>query len=530
MTDWDVIVVGSGAGGLGAAVALSNVGKRVLVLEQHYLPGGWTHSFALQGHKFSPGVHYIGGLDKGGPSRNLFEGLGVGANLEFCELNPDGYDHIVFQDEIFDIPRGREKFIRRLIKRFPEERQGIEDYFELMMRVYRGISKAAQIRGPLDALRLVFSEPAVAFKGMKPASRIIDRYVKDEKLKAILEARSGDHGMPPTRVPFAQHVAIEGHYWEGAWYPKGGGGAIPKALISRLKSNGGAIRVRSRVERIIFEGTGKQRRAVGVKMEGGEEIRGEAVLSNADAWITYNDLVGQEHLSKKFANRVAGLEPSVSALSLYIATDIDVDSLGLDSGNYWILNNPSVDAAYRFAEQDVIEGEGAFPGAFLTVTTKKDPSKMQDGIHTMEAFIFVSYAPFERWKDSKTENRSADYDEFKQHLTERMLDTIAGVVPGLREHLVLCELGTPLTKVHYVNSYRGNLYATAKSKRQIGLRALPIETEIEGLYHCGQSTAAHGVLGALFTGLMAASKISGKDMEELLAFSDEGEVKLYQQP
>ena len=319
MTDWDVIVVGSGAGGLGAAVALSNVGKRVLVLEQHYLPGGWTHSFALQGHKFSPGVHYIGGLDKGGPSRNLFEGLGVGANLKFCELNPDGYDHIVFQDETFDIPRGREKFIRRLIKRFPEERKGIEHYFELMMRVHRGISKAAEIRGPLDALRLVFSEPAVAFKGMKPASRIIDRYVKDEKLKAILEARSGDHGMPPTRVPFAQHVAIEGHYWEGAWYPKGGGGAIPKALISRLKSNGGAIRVRSRVERILFEGTGKQRRAVGVKMEDGEEIRGEAVLSNADAWVTYNDLVGQEHLSKKFANRVAGLESSVSALSLYLS-------------------------------------------------------------------------------------------------------------------------------------------------------------------------------------------------------------------
>ena len=176
----------------------------------------------------------------------------------------------------------------------------------------------------------------------------------------------------------------------------------------------------------------------------------------------------------------------------------------------------------------MIEGEGAFPAAFLTVTTKKDPSKMQDGIHTMEAFIFVSYAPFERWKDSKTENRSADYDEFKQHLIERMLDTVAGVVPGLREHLVLCELGTPLTKVHYVNSYRGNLYATAKSKQQIGLKALPIETEIEGLYHCGQSTAAHGVLGALFTGLMAASKISGKDMEELLAFSDEGEVKLHQ--
>ena len=528
MTDWDVIVIGSGAGGLGAAVALSNVGKRVLVLEQHYLPGGWTHTFALQGHKFSPGVHYIGGLDEGGPSRKLFEGLGVGADIEFYELNPDGYDHVVFEDETFDIPRGREKFMQRLIDRFPEERRGIERYFDLMLKIDRGITKASKLKGPLDAVKLVFSEPSLVFKGLKPAGRIIDRYVKDVKLKAILEARSGDHGMAPSRVPFAQHVAIDGHYWEGAWYPKGGGGAIPKAFISRLKSNGGEIRVRSKVEKILIEGSGKQRRAVGVRMEGGEEIRAKAVLSNADAWITYNELLGKQHLSKKFANRVTKLEPSVSALSLYIATDIDVDSLGLDSGNYWILNNPSVEATYRFAEQDLLGGDGPFPGAFLTVTTKKDPSKLKNGIHTMEAFIFVSYEPFKRWKNSKTEERPEGYDAFKQHLIERMLDTVSGVVPGLRDHLVLCELGTPLTNVHYVNSYRGNLYATAKSKKQIGLGALPVETEIAGLYHCGQSTAAHGVLGALFTGVMAAARISGKRVKDILAFSDEGEVKLHQ--
>ena len=152
---------------------------------------------------------------------------------------------------------------------------------------------------------------------------------------------------------------------------------------------------------------------------------------------------------------------------------------------------------------------------------------MKDGIHTMEAFIFVSYAPFERWKNSETEQRPEKYDEFKQDLIERMLDTIEGVVPGLRDHLVVCELGTPLTNVHYVNSYRGNLYATAKSKKQIGLGALPFETEIAGLYHCGQSTAAHGVLGALFTGVATASKISGKSMRDILAFSDEGEVRLH---
>jgi len=527
MTDWDIIVIGSGVGGLSAAVALSNLGKKVLVLEQHYLPGGWTHTFALDGHKFSPGVHYIGQLSEGGRTRKLLEGLGVGSDIEFNELNPDGYDHIVFADETFDIPRGREKFIRRLIERFPDERKGIERYFELMQKIDEGLAKASGVRGLWDGVKLIFSAPAMLLKGMKPASQIIDQHVKDPKLRAILEARSGDHGVSPAQVPFALHVAIESHYWDGAWYPKGGGGAIPKAFISRLRHNGGEIRVRTRVERVLLEEAGGNRRAVGVRLEGGEEIRAKAILSNADAWVTYNDLVGKANLSTKLTDKVEQLKPSVSALSLYIATDIDVDALGLDSGNYWIMNDPDVDATYRLAERDRLDGEGPFPGAFLTVTTKKDPSKMKDGLHTMEAFSFVSYAAFERWKESETGNRSDEYAAFKQRLTDRMLDTVASVVPELRGHLVLCELGTPLTNVHYVSAFRGCLYGTAKTKSQIGPRALPIRTEIDGFYHCGQSTSAHGVLGAMATGVMAASRIARLPSREILAFSDEGEVRLH---
>src|SRR4030095_3077153 len=125
MSDFDAIVIGSGAGGLTAAVAMAQAGQRVVVFEQHYLPGGWCHSFTLEGYRFSPGVHYIGELQPGGEMRRIWAGLGLAEDLSFLELNPDGYDHILVGGERFDIPAGRVPLAHRLVARFSRELKGL---------------------------------------------------------------------------------------------------------------------------------------------------------------------------------------------------------------------------------------------------------------------------------------------------------------------------------------------------------------------------------------------------------------------
>lgn len=492
---YDTIIIGSGAGGLTAGVALAQAGQKVLVCEQHEVAGGWTHSFTLEGYRFSPGVHYIGEMGRHGMLRRVYEGLGVSGDIEFLELNPDGFDHIFIGEERFDIPKGKRKYMNRLKERFPHEADGIDAFFK---EIYA-----------LNKIMRSWNKPRVLFKNFRAlqwlfrsGGAMINKFLKDPLLIAFLSGQAGDHGVPMSKVSAPMHVGLLTHYFNGGYYPRGGAFAIPRAFVRALKRAGGELRLNTMVKRIIVENSKVQ----GVELADGEILHATNVVSNADSETTFNKLVGPTHLSKRLKRKLDKITYSTSCLSLFMAVDLDLKGMGFDSGNYWFYDNDDIDGIYKKGYTDHVL-HNAPEGFFATITTLKDPSKMHKGHHTMEVFAFVGYEPFAKWADNTPGDREWEYEKLKEELTDKMLTSLDKRIPGLKDAVVFKDLGTPLTNAHYINAHNGNIYGTDKTVWQMGPLGFGIKTEIENLYMCGASTTSHGVAGVTQTGLRAAAAI-----------------------
>lgn len=512
---YDTIVIGSGAGGLSSALCLAREGQRVLVLEQHYLAGGWCHSFSLHGSRFSPGIHYIGLLGEGESSSDLYKGLGIANDLTFYRMNPKGFEHCWIGEERFDIPAGFEEFMQALIERFPHEEKGIKRYLNTVRDVSRELQLIPKMNGFWDKITIPWRTRHLGKYGLFSLKRVINWHVKDPLLQKILNVQCGDHGLPPAKASFPLHAAVMEHYLSGGYYPQGGGSSLVNAMIQSIKRYGGEVQTSQRVKRILIQEKENGFFAIGVELENGEKILSSHVISNADPKKTYHSLVGREYLSEKLNAKLDKSKYSCTSLMLFLTVAMDVEAAGLDSGNIWLMPNRDMDEVYHEMMQADIESAEYFSGLFISCTTLKDPASFDGKHHTLEVLTFINYEAFRAFEDEE-KKRSHAYLAFKEKLMEKLVNTLDKAIPGIKESIVHKDLGTPLTNEHYINVTEGSVYGTEKTLSQIGPNAFRAISEIENLYLCGASILAHGVTGATYSGVDTAARILGCRQEDLI--------------
>ncbi len=502
---FDAIVIGSGVGGLACASALARYGKkRVLVLEQHYRLGGYTHTFTRPGYEWDVGVHYLGQLGEKGGFKRVFDAVTDGS-LRWAPL-PDVYDRIVIGGRAYDFVTGRKRFVEKLGESFPSEKDAIARYVDLCRQVSRSAqtwyldralpSWASTLAGPL--LRRSFSEWA-----KKTTDEVLRTLTSNEELIGVLTGQYGDYGLPPKQSSFAMHAQLVAHYFGGAWYPVGGSSVIAKAFAPVIEKEGGVLCHSAEVKEVLVE----KGRAVGVRMADGREHRASLVVSDAGLTNTYRRLLPEGQVPAVVREKLSALRPSTSYLCLYLGFKQSDRELGLDGTNLWLYPSARHDESVRRFLDDP---SAPLPMLYASFASAKDPSwaERHPGRATVDLITVCPWSWVEQWQGTRWQKRGAEYEAFKARFTERMLEGLFAVRPQLRGKVDHAELSTPLSTEHFSAHPHGELYGVdhTPERFQVPIRA---ETHVKGLFLTGADLVSAGVAGALMGGVLSAGAILG---------------------
>ncbi|ARU55129.1 FAD/NAD(P) dependent oxidoreductase [Oleiphilus messinensis] len=503
---YDAIIIGSGMGGLTTAACLSKAGKKVLVLEQHYTAGGFTHSYARNGYEWDVGVHYIGDMGYPTIARKLFDYV-TNSQLQWAPMDSI-YDRFYFGSEHYDLKAGKENFVECLAEHFPEERSALEKYVAMLDKINSLVPVFSADKLMPEVLAKAYN---LAKWKLLPAYfdqttyEALSTITRNEKLIQVLCGQWGDCGVPPRKSSFLIHALIAKHYIHGGYYPVGGASRIAETMIPVIQEGGGDVLTYADVKKICAH-NGK---VSGVVMADGHIIPCDTIISNAGVFNTFDRLLPQNLVQKYgYDHKLKTVQPSMSHLGMYIGLKETAQELNLPKTNFWIYPDYSPE---QNIETFLNDKESEFPVVYVSFPSAKDPSwqKRYPGTATIEIVAPTHYDWFAPWKDKVWGKRGKDYDQLKTGFEQRLLEILYQKLPQLRGKIDYYETSTPLSTDYFCAYRKGEIYGLEHDPDRFKQTWLRPKTRIPGLYLTGQDILTCGIVGALMAGVGTAQSILG---------------------
>jgi len=493
--DYDAIIIGSGMGGLSCGTLLAKEGLKVLICEQAAKPGGYCVNFKRGGFTFTPAIHYLNEFGPDGYMTQAFDTLGLSSDIQFCLQDPQR--RIIGPDLDITLSTDVDQFAEDLIHLFPKEELSIMAYIKecgKLVKMLEGLTiesfDVMTFREKANLfLKGMFKAPQLLRYRGKTGESVLDAYFQDPVLKYILnfDARRGA-SLFNCACPIMWAINRDFHYVKNHH----GVEALPRLFLRHYKGHGGEIMLNALVEKIIIN----DGRAVGVRIEGGQEFSAKYVVSNGDANLTFRSLVGKSSLPERFMRRLKQNDLSGPTFTVYLGVDLDLARMGFDGAliHYY----PRLDK--RLWEEGETDGFEVGNGKIAIRTDSvNNPSLAPEGTGSINISTF---APYEFFKEG--ERTHPRYEERKEDITKKVVDLAERVVPGLSSHTIVQDASTPLTCERYTLNTQGasmGWYLSAKEMSRIRTQ----ETPISNLYLAGHWTfPGGGIPMVIISGINAA--------------------------
>lgn len=492
--EYDILVIGSGLGGLVSALILAKEGLKVCVLEKNNQYGGNLQTFSRDKLVFDTGVHYLGGLSKGQNLNTFFSYLEIMDDLDLQRMDEDGYDRISFGEDAIDYPhaQGYQNFVEQLSVYFPDERENLENYCEEIQYVCSQFPRY-NVVGKDN-----YNEEILHLN----TRRFIESVTSDKKLQSVLLGSNFLYAGDSENVPFYVHALTVNSYIQSAYKCIKGGSQISKLLIRKLRQYGADIHKHAEVTGFIFDDNNV---LTSVKTASGKEYTAKKIISNIEIRSTIK-LIGEERLKKSFLNRVLSWQPVSSCFSVYLVLKPNT----IPNFNYNVYHYSSEElvwSAFRYRKE-------TWPETYMLSSS---PSRHYPEF--AESLTAISYMDFDEVKDwENTFNTVADdhergemYERFKLAKAEQMLDALEKKIPDLTHAVKKIYTSSPLSYRDYIGSFEGNMYGYMKNSENPLKTMVSPRTKIDNLFLTGQSVNMHGILGVTIGAFNTCSEILGKE-------------------